>query len=64
MIEKYTISKDDKYYRAFTDLINIDDKMICSFSEMNKETEEFNICICESLDRGLSWSERKIIQKN
>ena len=46
MIEKYTISKDDKYYRAFTDLIEINGRLICSFSEMNKETKEYNICYC------------------
>lgn len=62
MIEKYTISKDDKYYRAFTDLIEINGRLICSFSEMNKETKEYNICYCESYDKGESWSERKIIQ--
>ena len=43
---KYTISKDKKYYRAFTDLI-----------EINKETDEYNICYCESHDNGESWSE-------
>ena len=57
MIEKYTISKDDKYYRAFTDLIEINGKLICSFAEMNKEIEEYNICYCESYDKGKSWSE-------
>ena len=62
MIEKYTISKDDKYYRAFTDLIDINDRLICSFAEMNKETKEYNICYCESYDKGESWSGRKIIQ--
>lgn len=63
MITKYTISKDDKYYRAFTDLIRVNDRLICSFSEMNKEAKEFNICISESIDEGKNWSERKIIQE-
>lgn len=62
MIEKYTISKDENYYRAFTDLIDINNKLICIFTEMNKETKECNICICESYDRGSTWTERKILQ--
>ena len=57
MIEKYTISKDDKYYRAFTDLIEINGRLICSFAEMNKEIEEYNTCYCESYDKGKSWSD-------
>ena len=62
MIEKYIISKDNNYYRAFTDLIEINGRLICTFVEMNKETEEYNICYCESHDNGKSWSERKILQ--
>ena len=62
MIEKYIISKDDKYYRAFTDLIKIDNRLICVFSEMNKDTKESNICYSESLDNGITWSDRVIFQ--
>ena len=40
MIDKYTISKNEKYYRAFTDLIEINVKLICVFSEMNKDTKK------------------------
>ena len=61
MIEKYIISKSDKYYRAFTDLIEINNNLICTFSEMNKETKESNICICKSTDRGKTWNERTIL---
>ena len=62
MIEKYIISKDDKYYRAFTDLIKIDNRLICVFSEMNKDTKESNICYSESLDNGITWGDRVIFQ--
>ena len=62
MIDKYVISKDEKYYRAFTDLIKIDNRLICVFSEMNKDTKESNICFSESNDNGISWSDRKIFQ--
>ena len=61
MINKYDISKDSKYYRAFTDLILINDKLFCVFSEMNKETKENNICLTISNDRGKTWTNRKII---
>ncbi len=64
MIERFSISKDKKYYRAFTDLIEINGRLICSFAEMNKETKEYNICISESTDRGNTWTERRILQKN
>ena len=62
MIDKYTISKDQKYYRAFTDLIDVNGKLICVFSEQNKETKESNICFSESLDNGINWSSRKVFQ--
>ena len=63
MIEKYIISKDEKYYRAFTDLIEVNGKLICVFSEMNKDTKESNICFSESNDNGINWSGRIIFQK-
>lgn len=61
MIKKYMISKDKKYYRAFTDLMLLNDILYCTFCEMNKETNESNICISVSKDRGKTWSDRKII---
>ena len=62
MIEKYIISKDEKYYRAFTDLIESNGKLICVFSEMNNETKESNICFSQSVDNGINWSDRKVFQ--
>ena len=62
MINKYSISKDDKMYRAFPDLILIDNKLVCVFIEMDKINKIFNICITYSVDRGKTWSERKIIR--
>ena len=44
MITKYNISKDNKLYRAFPDLILKDNKLICVFVEMNKEDNISNIC--------------------
>lgn len=61
MINKYSISKDDKYYRAFPDLILVNDTLICVFSEMCDEENVYNICITKSLDRGKTWSDRKIL---
>ena len=62
MFDKYVISKDEKYYRAFTDLIEVNGKLICVFSEMNKDTKESNICFSESLDNGINWSNRIVFQ--
>ena len=62
MIEKYIISKDEKYYRAFTDLIELNGYLICVFSEMNKDTKESNICFSKSLDNGITWTDRTIFQ--
>ena len=62
MIKKYSISKDDKLYRAFPDLILVDNKLICVFVEMDKIDKIFNICITISNDRGITWSNRKVIK--
>lgn len=61
MITKYEISKDEKCARAFPDLILLEDKMICTFAEINHEDKEYNVSYCFSYDRGKSWSERKIL---
>jgi len=62
MITKYNISKDNKLYRAFPDLILKDNKLICVFIEMNREDNISNICITTSIDKGKTWTERKIIK--
>ena len=62
MIKKYSISKDNKIYRAFPDLILVDNKLICAFIEMDKTDKIFNICITTSNDRGITWNDRKIIK--
>lgn len=59
-MNKYIISKDDKKYRAFPDLLLINDKLICIFAEMNDEKKEYNLCYSISEDRGQTWSETKI----
>lgn len=62
MICKYNISKDEKLYRAFPDLILVDNKLICVFAEMSKEDYISNICLTTSFDRGITWSNRKVIK--
>ena len=62
MICKYNISKDEKLYRAFPDLILVDNKLICVFAEMSKEDHISNICLTTSIDRGITWSNRKVIK--
>lgn len=63
MINKYNISRDGKFYRAFPDLILVNNRLICVFVEMEKEDKIFNICVTSSCDRGITWSERKIIKE-
>ena len=44
-------------------MIEVNGKLICVFSEMNKDTKESNICITESIDNGINWKERIIFQQ-
>lgn len=62
MIKKHSISKDEKLYRAFPDLILVDNKLICVFVEMDMVDKIFNICITTSDDKGITWSDRKVIK--
>ena len=48
-----TISKNGKYYRAFTDLIEVNVKLICVFSEMNKDSKKSNIFFGKSVDNSI-----------
>ena len=60
MINKYNISRSNEYYRAFPDVILLENKMVCIFSEMNSKKNEHNISFCESFDKGITWSEKKL----
>ena len=61
-IEKFTVSKDDSVYEAWPDVVQTDSgKLICVFSECVHHLDRTNarIMICESTDRGRTWSKKK-----
>ena len=61
-IQKFTVSKDDSIYEAWPDLVQTDSgKLICVFSECEHHLNraEARVVLCESTDRGRTWSEKK-----
>ncbi|MBR0277030.1 MAG: exo-alpha-sialidase, partial [Clostridia bacterium] len=61
-IKKFIVSKDDSIYEAWPDLVQTDGgKLICVFSECEHHVDRENarIVICESNDRGRTWSPKK-----
>ncbi|MBQ4323853.1 MAG: exo-alpha-sialidase [Clostridia bacterium] len=61
-IEKFIVSRDDSIYEAWPDAVLTDGgKLICVFSECEHHLDRTNarIMICESTDRGRTWSEKK-----
>lgn len=63
-IQKYTVSRDDSIYEAWPDLVQTDSgKLICVFSECRHHLDraDSRIAICESTDRGRTWSEKKYL---
>lgn len=61
-IQKFTVSKDDSIYEAWPDVVQTNSgKLICVFSECEHHINRDNarIVLCESLDRGRTWSGKK-----
>lgn len=61
-IQKFIVSRDDTIYEAWPDLVQTDGgKLICVFSECEHHLnrENVRIVICESTDRGRTWSAKK-----
>lgn len=61
-IQKFTVSRDDTIFEAWPDMIQTKGgKLICVFSECTAHSDRDNsrLVICESLDRGRTWSEKK-----
>lgn len=61
-IEKFIVSKDDSIYEAWPDVVQtVSGKLICVFSECEHHINRSNarIVICESNDRGRTWSDKK-----
>lgn len=63
-IQKYTVSRDDAIYEAWPDVVQTKSgKLICVFSECEHHLNRARsrIAICESTDRGRTWSEKKYL---
>ena len=61
-IQKFTVSRDDSVYHAWPDVVlTKGGKLICVFSECvgHLDRSQQRLMICESTDRGRSWSEKK-----
>lgn len=64
MINKYVVSRDDSVYEAWPDVVlTKTGKLICVFSECAAHTDRTDqrIAICESYDRGRTWTDKKYI---
>ena len=63
-ISKFSVSRDEKYYEAWPDLIQTKSgKLICVFTECEHHLcrNDSRIVIKESFDRGRTWSEKKAL---
>ncbi len=61
-IEKFTVSNDENIYEAWPDLVQTESgKLICVFSECEHHLNRKNarLVICESRDRGRTWSAKR-----
>lgn len=61
-IQKFTVSSDDSIYEAWPDIVQTESgKLICVFTECSahSDRESSRIVICESTDRGRTWSAKK-----
>ena len=61
-ITKYTVSRDDKIYQAWPDLVLLGSgKLLCVFSECTHHGNRSytRIMLCESFDRGITWSPKQ-----
>jgi len=63
-IEKFPVARDDKYYLAWPDLaLTGDGRLICVKNDCVPHTDRSytRIMLCESSDRGRSWSEPRAL---
>ena len=61
-IQKFSVSRDPDIYEAWPDLVKTPKgKLVCVFTECvhHLDRDLSRIALCESLDRGRTWSEKK-----
>jgi sialidase-1 len=62
MIEKFTVSRDDAVYQAWPDMaLTPSGTLVCVFSACDRHwpRTQTRIMLCESTDRGRTWSEKR-----
>lgn len=65
-MEKYVVSRDDTIYEAWPDVVLTDSgKLICVFRECahHQDGDFSHLVMCESTDKGRTWSKKKDINK-
>ena len=63
-LQKFIVSRDDDKYEAWPDLVMTKSgKLICIFAECehHKLRCDTRLAMCESLDRGRTWSKKKYL---
>ncbi len=66
-IEKFSVSNDSSVYEAFPDvMLTAGGKLICVFAECthHMDRDYTRIMICESSDRGRTWSRKRPLSEN
>ena len=62
MIQKFSVSRDDAIYQAWPDLVlTPSGKLLCIFSECTHHGDRSytRVMLCESVDRGRTWSPKR-----
>ncbi|HPS34545.1 MAG TPA: sialidase family protein [Oscillospiraceae bacterium] len=62
-MQKFTVSRDDRYYQAFPDAVLFKDTLYCVFTRTTHHGDrtDSRIMLTKSADRGRSWSEPKVL---
>lgn len=63
-IQKHVVSRDPAIYEAWPDVVQTNGgKLICIFSECvhHRDRTDARIALCESTDRGCTWSEKRFL---
>ncbi|MBN1351122.1 exo-alpha-sialidase [candidate division KSB1 bacterium] len=66
MIKKFSISRDDSIYQAWPDVVlTTSGKLICIFSECTHHGDRSytRIMLCDSLDRGRTWTPKRALSE-
>lgn len=62
-MQKFTVSRDDRYYQAFPDVVLFKNTLYCVFTRTTHHGDrtDSRIMLTTSVDRGRSWSTPKVL---